>query len=178
MKWKEAGVAVRFTSIFIGTYLILNAFYGWWVESQYPKADSMTVAVARQCATTLRWSGYDTHISELPAEASVHLVHEDRTVLNVFEGCNGLNVMIVFVSFLLATAKNWRPAVLFGVVGLLVIHLFNILRINLLYWLSMNTPNLFHYFHKYLFTATIYGVVFLLWGFWMTKLNGVVKSKS
>ncbi|MBS1543395.1 MAG: exosortase family protein XrtF [Bacteroidetes bacterium] len=178
MKWNEAGVAVRFTAIFIGTYLILNALYGWWVESQYPKADSMTVAVARQCAATLRWSGYDAQISELPAQPSVHLMNPERTVLNVFEGCNGLNVMIVFVSFILATAKRWKVAAIFGVAGIMVIHLFNILRINLLYWLSMSTPNLFHYFHKYLFTATIYGVVFLLWAYWMTKLNGSDTGKS
>lgn len=169
MNWRNYGIALRFTAVFIGTYLALNLLYGWWVEWQSPEPDGMTRLVAGQCESSLQLIGYEARSIQTEGLPSIHLFNGDRLVLNVFEGCNGLNVMIVFLSFLAATARRWGTFAWYAAAGCVILHVFNILRIDLLFWLGDTSPNLFHYFHKYLFTATIYGVVFLLWWAWQVR---------
>jgi exosortase/archaeosortase family protein len=57
--------------------------------------------------------------------------------------------------------------------GLIVIHIFNLGRISLLYFVAQRYEEYFYLFHKYFFTAIIYVVVFLLWALWVLKFVGV-----
>ena len=116
--------------------------------------------------------GYNAHAIPNPDGPTVRMMSGDQIILNVFEGCNGLNVIIVFLAFILAFGGSVRKMFWFIPVGLLAIHAFNLGRIMLLYFLSYTGSNYFHYFHKYLFTAVIYGAVFFLWWLWIILNHG------
>ena len=91
---------------------------------------------------------------------------DGTTVLRVFEGCNGLNVMIVFASFIIAFGGRIKSILTFLLVGFFLLHIFNLLRIVLLYYTALYRPLFFYYFHKYFFTAVLYLAVFGLWIMW------------
>lgn len=165
--------AIRFLVIFVSSYLLLSLVYGLWIESLGNQPDFMTRMVSEQVAAFVRILGYPALVQQNLAAPTVFILQGDSIVLNVFEGCNGLNVMIVFLSFVLAFGgASWQRIVLFISGGAIAIHMANLLRLLWLYGLSFVDMRLFHYFHKYLFTAFIYLLVFVLWWFWINHWNG------
>ncbi len=161
--------AIRFLVVFVALYLVLNLIYGLWIESWNPQADPATAWVGKQTAWVLRQVGYSIELSPLDTKPLIAFKTDGDTVINLFEGCNGINVMIVFVSFLIAYGGSGKPLTIFISIGLLAIHVFNICRVALLYWLAETESTWFYYFHKYLFTGFLYAMVFLAWWIWIKR---------
>jgi exosortase family protein XrtF len=170
--------ALMFLAKFLGIYLAGNILYGIWIESYGERADAGTTWVAGQTVRCLQVAGFETYTKANPDGPTVFLVENDRVVLSVFEGCNGVNVMIVFTAFLVAFGGPGRSMAWFLPLGLLVIHLSNLLRVSLLYYTAIHQPAYFYYFHKYFFTAVLYFVVFVLWALWVVKFNARPGAKA
>lgn len=171
-KLKEFKPTLRFLLIFLSVYFVLNLLYGLWIESLGTRPDFATHWVSAQSANLMSALGYDAMAEQNPDGPTIRMLSGDRVILNVFEGCNGLNVVIVFMAFILAFGGPVRKMSWFIPLGILAIHLCNLGRIMLLYFLSYSSSNYFHYFHKYLFTAVIYGAVFFLWWLWIILNHG------
>jgi exosortase family protein XrtF len=156
--------------VFLAVYLVSNTFYGVWIDQLNPKPDPITVAATRQTARLLSiWHAPVTAVvnSEGP---TVSVRQADDTKLNVYEGCNGINVMIVFVAFVLAFGGNAKRMGWFIPLGVLLIHVANLLRLILLFEVVLRFPDYFYYLHKYAFTASLYVGVLFLW-LWWVRLN-------
>lgn len=175
---KEFTPALSFLGKFLVMYLVGNLLYGLMIESYGSRPDPVTGIVTRQTSAFLNAVGLDTSTGIHPAEPNVVIYEGRRAVLSVFEGCNGINVMIVFVAFLFAFGGSWRRLALFVPAGIVIIHLANILRISLLFLLAKEESEQFYYYHKYFFTATLYLFVFALWFIWVTRLHGEGHSKA
>ncbi len=167
--FKEFKPTILFLAKFIGLYIVGNLLYGWYVTAYHPKPDPVTRWVTQQTASALRTSGWDCEAHDLPGKATTYIELNNRAVISVFEGCNGLNVMIIFAAFLVAFGPITKSMAWFLPLGLLVIHLTNLGRIGLLFVVSLQLPDQFYFVHKYLFTAIIYVAVFLFWIWWVTK---------
>lgn len=163
----KATPAIRFLLIFTGSYLVLNLLYGLYIESQYPLPDALTTSVSKQVGAITNFLGRSTEVSIHPVKPTLSLKEGDDTVVNVYEGCNGVNVSIVFLSFIVAFGGRIRQMSWFLPVALMLIHGVNLARLLVLYFLSVSGSRYFHYFHKYLFTAFIFAFVFLLWWAWI-----------
>lgn len=168
---KEFKPALFFLGRFLALYFVGNILYGVYVESYDERPDRITRIVTAQTSWLLNKSGYETTFRDVPGLAKVALMESGDVVLYVFEGCNGVNVMIVFIAFLFAFGGNLKSLAVFIPVGIAFIHFFNFLRLALLFYLALNHSPQFYYYHKYLFTATLYFIVFILWGFWVICLN-------
>lgn len=168
---KEFKPALIFLAKFLAIYFIGNILYGVYVESYDQAPDDVTRWVTAQTSWLLDKTGYHSAYQDVPGMLKVAMKEGDDTVLHVFEGCNGLNVMIVFVAFLFAFGGPAKWLTVFLPSGLVIIHLFNLLRIGLLYHLAVNNSTHFYYYHKYFFTATLYLVVFGLWTVWVVCFN-------
>ena len=173
--WKEFRPALRFLFIFVGLYLAGNIIYGLWIESFLELPDPATKAVTVQTSAILNRLGYTTTVQENTQGPTVFLSNEVKIVLNVFEGCNGINVMIVFVAFLAAFGGSGKKLAWFLPGGIVLIHLSNLIRLILLYVVAVGYQRYFYYVHKYIFTAAIYIMVFALWIIWV-KINGRPKE--
>lgn len=169
MRFEDVKPALRFLGVFLGSYLLLSLLYAYWIESRGGSPDGMTVEVSRQVVGILRLAGVDARQERNPDGPTVQIFEGPRRVLNVFEGCNGINVMIVFLAFVLAFGGQRARIAWFIPLGFLVIHVANLMRILWLFWLSSIDARLFYYFHKYFFTGVIYVIVFGLWWGWVTK---------
>jgi exosortase family protein XrtF len=167
---KEKAI-VLFIVKFIGFYLVLNTLYGFWHESYEPRADPLTGSVTYQCARII--SLVESGITAEPYANSpeVSIKQAGKIVINVFEGCNGLNVMIVFLSFVVAFAGQWKETVVFSILGIALIYLLNLGRVISLFFIAKYYPNGLYFFHKYLFTGGLYIVVFCLWYLWIQRFR-------
>ncbi len=168
---KEFKPALMFLGKFLALYFIANILYGVFVESYGKKSDPITTVVTHQTSAFLNMIGFDTSYKDHPTKATVIFMDNGIPVIHVFEGCNGVNVMIVFVAFLFAFGGPAKAMSVFLPAGILVIHVFNILRVSLLFHLAQEDSEQFYYFHKYFFTATLYLVVFGLWVLWVMRFN-------
>jgi exosortase family protein XrtF len=169
---KEFRPAFLFLGKFLGFYLAANLCYGVFVESYQARPDPITRIVTRQSAWLLNVAGYRVSTKDDGAQPRVSMITQDKIILNVFEGCNGINVMIVFVAFLVAFGGPVRNLILYILFGAVIIHVFNLFRIFLLFHAAIEATQFFYYFHKYLFTTVLYVVVFSLWVLWVLKLHG------
>ncbi|MEO0551661.1 MAG: exosortase family protein XrtF [Bacteroidota bacterium] len=162
--------ALLFLIKFISAYVVLNIAYGAFVELYNPRPDPVTVLVTAQTSYVLNLFGANTHTLESRERPNVLLCQpKGNSILSVYEGCNGLNVVIVFLSFLVAFRLNSK-LIWFIPLGIFIIHLSNLVRIALLYYVGINLPDYSYFAHKYLFTASIFLVVFGLWFWWLKKL--------
>lgn len=176
MNWKEFKPTILFLLKFVGLYLVLNIGYGFYVSSFEPRPDPVTHLSTNHTAVALSFLGFPSQAIDLPAKPSVAIVHNSKTVVSVYEGCNSLNVMIVFLSFVFSFGKLNRALLWFAPMGLLIIYAINIIRIGLLFLVSLKLPHFLYFSHKYLFTALIYLIVLLLWIYWIRKLTLVEKN--
>ncbi len=167
---KEFRPAIRFLLVFLVIYFIGNILYGVYIESFGERADKITLWVGKQSVGFI--SLFDNEVTSAPGvdRPTMQLRKGTDTVVNFFEGCNGVNVMIVFVAFIVAFKGPVKAMAWFIPLGLVIIHFFNLIRIGLLFWSAQHNPQLFYYFHKYIFTAFIYAIVFLLWWIWVMKV--------
>jgi len=69
-----------------------------------------------------------------------------------------------------------KQTILFIVIGSLIIHILNIVRIALLCIALYNYPDYEHILHGVVFPLIIYGVVFLLWVIWVNKFSIYVRE--
>jgi exosortase family protein XrtF len=169
-QFKDFKPTVIFLIKFFVLYLVGNLVYGAWITSYYPRPDPLTTLVTVQSSDILNVFDWETKAYEHKTKPTTYIATEERGIVSVYEGCNGLNVVIVFLSFLLAFGPYNRALIWFIPIGLLVIHLSNLARIVLLSVVSVHLPDFLYFTHKYLFTAFIYLFVFLLWIWWVMKL--------
>lgn len=163
--------AIRFLLVFVGVYLTLNTMYAFYIEHYRPSSDPFTQSIAKQAAVLLRAADPSIQITPSASTPFVSLYDDRGHVIDVFEGCNGINVMVVYISFLLAFWGSWRLLAMFAVGGMVVIHAMNLIRITLLFGVVCYFPDQLYFFHKYLFTGVIYVVVFVLWYFWVKRVK-------
>lgn len=164
--------ALTFLAKFLAVYFVGNILYAMFIEHQGNRPDVITISTTAQTATCLSLAGFETTHRPNLYEPTVSLMSNNLAVVNVYEGCNGVNVMIVFVAFVFAFGGNNIQMTWFIPLGILIIHAFNLCRIVLLYFLATYSSEYFYYFHKFFFTAILYSVVFGLWLLWVLKLHG------
>ena len=100
--FQEFKPAFTFLGKFLAIYIAGNLLYGIFVESFGNGPDTLTFWVTRQTSAILSWVGEESTIQINFVKPTVFLKRSGEIILSVYEGCNGINVMIVFVAFILA----------------------------------------------------------------------------
>jgi exosortase family protein XrtF len=168
---KENREAILFLLTFIALYFLLNSLYGLYINFYYPSPDPFTRFIADQVVGVLSLIGFPVVSALQPESNFIPLMENGKTVINFFEGCNSLNVIIIYGSFLVAFRDKVKRLIPFLLVGALGIYIINILRVVMLYVVAIEFPQYMYFFHKYLFTAFIYFFVFLLWFYWVRGIR-------
>lgn len=159
---------LNFLIRFIVIYGVGSLLYSLYIAHYDPKPDGVTEVVAKQMAWTMNAFGQKVELYEVDSDPYVGVMYKDTQSVSIFEGCNGLAVMILFTAFVLAfRGGNNKAALWFIPLGILFIHLFNILRLALLIVINYYYTNAFHFYHKFVFTGIIYAFVLLLWVWWV-----------
>jgi exosortase family protein XrtF len=175
---QEFKPALLFLGKFLTIYFVGNIVYGIYIESFADRPDPITRFVTNQSVAVLNQVGFQSAAKDHDTQPKIGVSENGKTVLYVFEGCNGINVMIVFIAFMFAFGGPGKPLAIFLPAGIITILLFNLLRIALLFYLALNNERHFYYYHKYLFTATLYLVTFGMWALWVIRFNGREQKKA
>ena len=170
---KEFMPTILFLGKFLGIYLVGNFLYGLYVTAYEPSPDPVTHWVTNHTATVLTTCGWSSGVADNPGKPTTNLVFEEKNILAVYEGCNGINVMIIFVAFIIAFGPWSRRMLWFIPLGLVIIHIVNLVRITLLFWVAIYSKDYMYFMHKYFFTAILYVVVFVLWIWWVKRFTGI-----
>jgi exosortase family protein XrtF len=92
--------------------------------------------------------------------------------------CNGLELFALFTGFVLAYPGPIKKKAWFIPLGIVTIHILNLLRVIGLALLAYYAPEKLEFNHTYTFTFIVYSYVFALWLIWAVKLSGINMSKG
>jgi len=158
------------TIIFLLKFILINAVltlaYSQYLDS-FESTDSFTHEVSVESSALANFIGFDSYIEQNLDEPSVKFVLDNVYRVKIVEGCNGLAVMILFLSFVVAFGGKLTDMLFFIPLGILLIHASNIIRLVVLVYIYVYHYELANAFHDYVFPAIIYGMVFVLWVLWV-----------
>ncbi|MFC4817800.1 MULTISPECIES: exosortase family protein XrtF [unclassified Flavobacterium] len=168
-----------FLGKFFLSYLLLTVVYWLYLASvDEVKMDGVTKLVARQTEWVLKGIDAEASVVEDKPHNYAQIIYQGKYVARIVEGCNAISVIILFVAFIIAFSGRLKPTVLFLLGGSLLVYFLNIFRIVLLTVLVYHFPEQEHFLHGVIFPLIIYGVVFLLWLFWVNNYSAYASGKS
>ena len=162
--------AILFLARFLGVYIIGNILYGLYIVS-FDIADPVTQLVSDHTVGLLRLFGQDVTSLLAINRPTTILQLEGMGVIEVYEGCNAINVSILFVAFQIAYKGSLKNTIVFSIFGLISIYIFNLLRLAGLFYVALYFPDQMFLMHKFVFTGVIYAFIFGLWYLWVTKFS-------
>ena len=177
---KKYKLVIRFIITFLSVYILLSVAYKLYLDfsdgsKYYP--DYLTNVVAKQSKELLETVGYETTIEPHDKEPSMKLIVRNKFIARIIEGCNAISVIILFTSFIIAFSGRFKTTLFFLLAGSTLIYVVNLLRIVIL------SIGLYHYpwrqeiLHTVIFPGIIYGMVFILWMFWVNRFSNL-KTKN
>ena len=165
---------LTFVAKFFLSYILLSGIYGFYLD-QFDEAsfepDGITTMVSNQTKNLMNLIGEDAATAPHESEASYKFFIHGKYIARIVEGCNAASVMILFVAFVVAFKGKLKHTLLFIIGGILIIHILNIVRIALLSIALYYYPKYQELLHDTIFPLAIYGVVFVLWVFWVNKFS-------
>lgn len=185
-KFQLKDLLKKYTSVitFIFTFLLVYAVstfaykqYLQYGSSDVYYPDYMTNLVAKQSKDLLETLGYQAQVIPHPEEPSMKLIINNKYVARVIEGCNSVSVIILFASFIIAFAEKFKTTFFYLLAGSVLIYVANLVRVVIL------SAGLYHYpwrkdvLHTVVFPAIIYGMVCLLWLFWVNRFSNPKKHE-
>ena len=150
---------------FVGRYaVILTA--GFLVLALRPVNDHIvdpyTSFVAQESSIVLNSFGEDTKVVG-------QVLTSRRFSVTIFNGCNGLEAILIFVSGVLAFPAPWRRKLLGVALGFVAIQVFNVIRVVSLFYVGILRPQWFNVSHVFVWQSLVivFGVV--LWLTWVRR---------
>jgi exosortase H (IPTLxxWG-CTERM-specific) len=150
--------SLAFLARFLGLLVVLYFLVAW-----HPVNDAVivpfTAGVARVSAAVLNALGETVTVSGTEIRSA-------RFVVNIENGCNGVETALLFGSAVLAFPAPW-PRRVFGLLaGFAAIQVINLVRVVSLFWIGVHRPAFFSSSHTVLWQSIVVlcGVIlFLAW---------------
>lgn len=129
----------------------------------------LTYVLSIASEQVLKLLSSEAYLKIIPQEfLSQHYLYlGHRAVVYIGAPCNGFLLYVLYACFILLSAGNWRQKLLFTVLGIGLIFVLNIMRVIALLYLLTIDRNLFDLNHHFVFNFIVYGVIFLLWRYWL-----------
>lgn len=160
-------------------YVSLSVVYKLYLQYSdgskfYP--DYITHLVSLQSEDLLNTLGYNTKVLPHPNEPSMKLILNGMFIGRIIEGCNSISVIILFLSFIVAFSGRLKTTFFYILSGSVLIYIVNLLRIVVLAIGLYLYPKYGDVLHTVIFPGIIYGMVFLLWVFWVNRFSKLKKN--
>lgn len=167
-------LVIKFIFIFFTVYALFSFVYKLYLGYSggfkfYP--DYITNLVAFQSKWILEAVGYSAEVLPHPNEPAMKLILNNQYLARVIEGCNAISVIILFASFIIAFSGKLKATVCYLFFGSVIVYVANLLRIAILTLGIYHYPQYSNVLHTVIFPGVIYGIVFLLWFFWVNRFS-------
>lgn len=94
------------------------------------------------------------------------VLRNDRFAVNIRNGCNGVETMLIFLSAVLAFPAPWVARLVGLALGILAIQVVNLIRVVALFLTGAYLPSFFDSSHTVLWQSIVILCGVLLWIFW------------
>jgi exosortase H (IPTLxxWG-CTERM-specific) len=157
--------AYRRELTFLAIFLLLLVG-GFTVLALQPVNDHVvepfTAGVAKVSGVTLDLIGQDVAMDGT-------VIRSPRFAVNIRNGCNGVETMLIFAAAVLAFPARWRSRLAGLGLGLVAIQLLNLVRVVALFLTGAYFPDLFDTSHTVVWQGVVVAFGVLLWIYWAQR---------
>lgn len=124
-----------------------------------------------QLTTAVQWGAIELlkfFYTDISALGNIIVLNGQKAV-SIARQCNGLELIVLYLGFIICLPTNAKRMITYGVVGTIVIYILNIIRTALLAVMYEQSHSMSDFAHHYAFKIIIYAVVFLGWVLYMKK---------
>ncbi len=168
--WRAHRQEISFLVIFV---LILGG--GFTLISLNQVNDNVivpfTAGVAKASGMALNLIGQDIEMEQT-------VIRNGRFAVNIKNGCNGVETMIIFLAAVLAFPASWKSRAIGLGLGVLAIQLVNLVRVVALFLTGAYFPKLFDSSHTVIWQTIVILFGVLLWIFWANRFAAPVPARS
>lgn len=157
--------------IYSGTsYLILYLIHQFVVKRYTYYDQGFIGSIISNTDFILKLIGYKTFLSLQDVDFQVIGIDGSNGVW-VGSNCNAISLFILFTVFVAWYPGHQRSKLWFIPLGILSIHILNIIRVVCLALIAYYHPSSLDFNHTYTFTFLVYAYIFLLWMIWVNKFS-------
>ncbi len=170
---------VLWFSFYQNIYQIDNLLTG--VNNNFDTQKSISIHLAKFSNVFVSLFGYTP---TLDTTTNYVITSVEGTYFNhgvwIGEPCNGVKVFGLFSIFIIAFPGSWKKKLWFVPMGIFIIHTMNAIRIAILTIISAENPTALDFNHNITFQVVVYGLIFILWYWWVQKYSGLnlISNKS
>ncbi|NQY66561.1 MAG: archaeosortase/exosortase family protein [Flavobacteriales bacterium] len=103
---------------------------------------------------------------------------ESTMGLWVGDPCNAIPLMAIYAGFIIALPGNIKKKIIVIPLGIIAIHILNIIRIFSLCIILLKAPFTLDFNHTYTFSLVIYGCIFFFWMFWVKIVKADIDNSN
>jgi exosortase family protein XrtF len=148
------------------------------VIKPYTSIDAKLIGlIVTQASVFLKLFGYKTFQDQVDPDMQLVGIDGAHPVW-IGSPCNALTLFAFFTLFILAFPGNNKNKIWFIPLGIIFIHLSNIMRIMGLALINFYAPDSLEFNHTYTFTILVYSLIFSLWMWWVNFSLKKIKKNA
>jgi exosortase H (IPTLxxWG-CTERM-specific) len=155
---REVTFLVLFVLLLGGSFTLISVN---WVNDHV--IEPFTAGIARVSGAALNLCGQ--HVAMRGT-----VIQGQRFAVNIRNGCNGVEAMLIFLSAVLAFPAPWRWRLAGLVLGSIAIQIINLVRVVSLYLTGVYFPRIFDASHTVIWQSVVILFGVLLWVLWANRL--------
>jgi len=159
--------SLKFVFIFIATYIGFNLAYTLYLSAYPNQADPLTNFTAQ----ALKYCFTNASTIQLPNSPRIQFLLNQKAMVNIMEGCNGLSVFLTLISFFIAYKGPRKQYLIYIPVAAISMFAANLLRLYLLVVIRRDYSQYFVFTHEYLFPTVLYIFAFFFMVAWVQTVK-------
>lgn len=160
-------------------YLLWVFLYYYNIEPKTLIDEKFITHIINSSAFALQTLGYNTF--QETRDTTFQLVGIVGGINNqgvwVGAACNAISLFALFTIFIISFPGNWLKKIWFIPLGIIIIHLVNILRVCILAIIAHKDIRYLSFNHTYTFTILVYTIIFLLWIWWVNNFSHSINKE-
>ena len=159
--WRRHRREIRFLALFL--LLLGGGFALVSLRSVNDHAiEPFTAGIARASGAALDLLGQHTSLAGT-------VIRSPRFAVNIRNGCNGVETMLIFLAAVLAYPARWRARLAGLALGIAAIQAVNLVRVVALFLTGVYIPRLFDTPHTVVWQTLVILFGVLLWIYWASR---------
>jgi len=168
---------IRFLLIASSLYLLWYVIYEFYLKINTAFDDVVINNLVYLSKKILLFFGYELVVYSEIAYQNIVQIKESLGV-TIGAPCDGIVLLALFTVFIMSFPGPSKHKLWFLPLGLMSIHLINVLRIVSLAIIVDINPAWLEFNHDYTFTILVYAFVFFLWYIWVNKFSPLKASQN
>ncbi len=169
-KYKENKI-IQFVVVFGVLYTVWLICYYNYIKVYTDWDYHLNYNIAHFCISFFDVFGVEALMEIDSDHVIVSLPQSNYRGIWVGDNCNGFKLFSIFSIFIIAFPGNKLSKLWFVPLGIVVVHLANVVRIIALVLINDLHPNYLDFNHDYTFTIFVYSIIFGLWYIWLNKFS-------